>query len=448
MKVWKRASLYLMRKKGKSVILLAILTVIATLALLCMSIGNAADSAMKILRETMGGYFKIGTDYSQGYAGQVDEAMVQKVMDAGGMKAYNGMDITYLMTEDLELQPGRFTGEGDRKAKLARFLGNTDTSLNEYFVLRYYTLKEGRHIGPEDEGKAVISRALAERNQLSLGDTFTVRINDEDLTEELKERMTSHTLEVVGIYEIEEYQVKSSSDAAECDIEENFIFTDTEAIRKIYEQLRDGEITTYTDGATFFVQDPKELEERVEALSQIEGYQWEEYAITKNNKTYEDSAIPLQRLSGMVTMMVAVIVVISLVMLSLVLFLWMRERLHEIGIYLSIGIQKSGIIGQHILENLMVAILAFLLAWAAAGLTSGTVERAVGTAFSQETESDGANENEAEETKEDSLVEVRIGLIELCEIWGMGILIVIFSTGISSIIVLKMKPKDILSSMS
>ena len=141
---------------------------------------------MKILRETMGGYFKIGTDYSQGYAGQVDEAMVQKVMDAGGMKAYNGMDITYLMTEDLELQPGRFTGEGDRKAKLARFLGNTDTSLNEYFVLRYYTLEEGRHIGPEDEGKAVISRALAERNQLSLGDTFTVRINDEDLTEELK----------------------------------------------------------------------------------------------------------------------------------------------------------------------------------------------------------------------------------------------------------------------
>lgn len=450
MGVWKRASLYLTRKRGKSLILLAILTVIATLVLLCISVGNAADASMEQLRETMGGYFKITSNIERGHVNNVNDELVQRIMDAGGIKAYNGMNINYMFAEDIELEPGRFTAEGDEKAKLARFLGNTDSDLNEYFYLGYYSIKEGRHITPEDTGKVLISEALADRNGLSVGDTLSVKMNDENMPDQLKKNISSHTLEVAGIYRIDASQVADSANAAECDLEENFIFTDTACIREIYQELLGcDDYDVYTDGASFFVENPKKLNEIVENLSELEGYNWEEeYAVTRNNKTYEDSAGPLERLSGLVTMMVAVILVISVVMLSLILFLWIRERIYEIGVYLSVGIKKSGIIGQHMIENLMIALLAFFLAWGISWGVSGTVEKAIGNMFAAEAEDSAYMAGTTEKTEDTSLVEVRIGVIELAEILGIGFCIIILTTGISSVTVLRMRPKDIFSAMS
>ena len=185
-------------------------------------------------------------------------------------------------------------------------------------------------------------------------------------------------------------------------------------------------------------------------VTQLSGYDWKEYVITKNNKTYEDSAGPLERLSGLVTVMVLVIVVISAVMLSLILFLWMRERVHEIGNYLSVGIRKAELLGQHILENLSVAVLAFFLSWAIAAAASGATSQMVERQFAGETEETGQAAGMSQEAEEDAeaLVEVSIGLTELAQITGIGVLIILFSTGISAILVLRMQPRDIFSKMS
>ena len=80
------------------------------------------------------------------------------------------MDTLYLATSS-RLKPARFTAENDSKASLARFLGNTDSSLHEYFILDILSLEEGRHIAPGDHRKAVVSREFAEMNGLELGDT-------------------------------------------------------------------------------------------------------------------------------------------------------------------------------------------------------------------------------------------------------------------------------------
>lgn len=445
MSIWRRASLYLTRNKKKTIVLLAILTVITTLVLTCVSVGNAAGSSIQELREQMGGYFKVEMDVSQGKTGWVSDEMIQQIMETGGIKAYNGMDIQYLTVEDIVLEPGRFAAEGGSKARLARFLGNTDSSLNEYFILEYYSLIEGRHITAEDEGKAVISEVLAEKNHLSIGDTFSVRYNEEYLTDEQKEQIGAHTLEVVGIYQIDYPQGYKSEDTAECDIEENFIFTDTSYLRKVYGEVMGSEMTLYNSGAAFFVENPKELDGIMGKVLALEGYDWDDYLIVKNNKTYEDSAAPLEQLSGLVTMMVAVIAVVSAVMLSLILFLWMRERMHEIGIYLSIGIRKMEIVRQHMLENLVVAVAAFLLAWGISAAASGFTGQLAGNVFAEE---NAQEELEGQEAVEDSGLEVRIGAAELAEIAGLGFLLILLSTGVSSVTVLRMQPKDILSKMS
>ena len=202
MGIGKHALLFLLRKKSKSVILLVILTVIATLVLICISIGSASDIAAQNLRETMGGYFKIEANLERETIQPVDDALVQKVMDSGGIKAYNGLSISYMLTDGLELVPGRFTAEGDYKAHLACFLSNTDTSLNEYFVLRSLSLKEGRHITPGDKNKALISDVLAQRNGLTIGDKFSSAIDSTDFPDEQKNAVKSITYEIVGIYQM------------------------------------------------------------------------------------------------------------------------------------------------------------------------------------------------------------------------------------------------------
>ena len=69
-------------------------------------------------------------------------------------------------------------------------------------------------------------------------------LDTEDLSGEDEIQVTAHTLEVVGIYQIENRQGSSSfgGDPAECDMEENFIFTDTAYIRQVYEELIGQEI--------------------------------------------------------------------------------------------------------------------------------------------------------------------------------------------------------------
>ncbi|MGI6069473.1 MAG: ABC transporter permease [Blautia sp.] len=452
---WERAKLYLLRKKNKSIILLAILTVIASLVLTCIAIDNAAETAAQKLRETIGGYFKIATDTERGYTQPVDDNLVQAVMDLEGIKSYNGLDIIYLLTDSLSLTPGHFTVDNDPKAKLARFIGNTDSSLNEYFVLRSFSLTEGRHIKPDDIGKGLISKELSQNNNLSIGDTFTAALYTEDLSEKQKGTISPYNFEIVGIYDINTTQSLSNADSAECDIADNFIFVDTTSIRRIYEPVLGRKINSYKNGAAFFLKDPKELDAATAQLATLTAYDWNGYKITKNNEAFNRSAAPLARISSLITMIVIILALISIVLLSLILAMWMRDRMYEIGILMSVGMKKVNIIGQHILENLLIASIALLLAWGVANISADRLGDMLFVNANEDLQAPAKSQSEytqadveAPEIDTESLVQIHVGGREFLQVVEIGYLIVMISTVISSGMIIKMKPKDILSTMS
>ena len=60
-----RAWLYIIRKKGKSILLFVILLVMATFVLIALALGNASKSAQQDLRQSLGGSFLIGFDYTE-----------------------------------------------------------------------------------------------------------------------------------------------------------------------------------------------------------------------------------------------------------------------------------------------------------------------------------------------------------------------------------------------
>ena len=456
MSLYKRAFLFLIRKKSKTIVLLLILTIISTLVLTCLSIGRAANIAAADLRESLGGYFKIEPDYDGGAVSFPNDKLVRDVLRGDGIKAYNGMSIQYLMTNGLQLTPGRFTSQGDPKAHMARFLANTDSSLHEYFYLRSFKLTDGRDITPDDCFTAVISSVLAAHNNLSVGDTFTASYPPEALPPDQDETPASFDYTVVGIYDISSEQT-SASNSAECDIQDNFIFTDTASQRAMHETLSGSSTAVYSSGVAFFVKDPRQLGVIVGQLPGIDGYDWDGFKIIQNNKAYRDTAVPLERLSGLILTFLMVIVVISVVMLSLILVMWMRDRKYEIGILLSVGVSKAGIIAQHIAENLIIAVLAFLLAWGISSFAANRLGDVLLGGIVEQTQEPESNHMDRElyydpvvvqSASADELLAVQVGVTELLLIFGMGFLIVVISTGLSSVMVIRMKPKEILSSFS
>ena len=64
MNVFKRAWLYVTRKRGKTALLFAILLIMATFVLTGLSIWKASEAAQLALRQSLGGKFDIFVDWS------------------------------------------------------------------------------------------------------------------------------------------------------------------------------------------------------------------------------------------------------------------------------------------------------------------------------------------------------------------------------------------------
>ncbi len=438
----KRSVLYLLRKRNRSVILWLILFIITTLMLTCITIGQGADGAMQRLFQAMGGYFKIETDDKPGLNKYVDDEFINHIMDSYEIREFNGMDTVYFMTRDMDLLPGRFTQEQDEKAKLARIMGNTDTGLNEYFILQSLLLSEGRHITAEDSYKALISQELAEENGLSVGDTVSLSYYDEDAGRDWQ------AFEIVGIFQIKSRQNSYTSNTAECDMVENFIFVDTQSVRDMIGWTLEREIDSYRSGALFFVDQPQALERIVSDLAEQSERGMEGYQVVKNNKQYQESRLPLERLKSLTTLIIAIIILLGFIIVSLILLLWMRERVHETGIYLSVGIRKASILMQHMMENLILAFLAFVLSCILVAGTMPRLEKAVLAVMDEGAWSQADESGPLTEMESDIEITMELNPVTILQIGILELGVVILATGISSVTILKMKPKNILSTMS
>lgn len=64
MNIFKRAFLYVTRKRGKTVLLFAILLIMATFVLTGLSIWKASEGAQLDLRQSLGGKFDIFVDWN------------------------------------------------------------------------------------------------------------------------------------------------------------------------------------------------------------------------------------------------------------------------------------------------------------------------------------------------------------------------------------------------
>ena len=169
----------------------------------------------------------------------------------------------------------------------------------------------------------------------------------------------------------------------------------------------------------------------------------------------------------------------------MILTMWGRSRIHETGVFLSLGIGKMRIIGQYLAEVLMIAVIAFGCSYFTSNLVAGRLANGLmqqNISVSEEqtagvtiTKKDGFSEDVVVSIKDDSAlsdmpsgqdtapevevaadgaeadteqISVTIDFYNMLQLYLIGIIVIILSVGISSLSVMRLKPREILSKMS
>jgi len=459
----KRAFFYTTRKRGKTLILLLTLSVISTFVLTGLSILAAADQSALSLRQSVGGSIKLELDkdnrqnwtYQQGVGGvmvgytgtPITDADIEKVMSVKGVSSYNGVGDGSVFAIDFSFISGFSFGPGSDYSRLPSV---SNSEYFNYFRRGAFKVVEGRHITPEDDHVVLISTALAERNGLKLGDTITVQCCYD------AGGYPNVTLKIVGIY-------KSTLDdggfTTTSTDKRNRLIIDHKAMQEI--MMHD--VIQYDNGVEFFVDDPRDIDKIAAQIQKLD-LDWNCFTLTVDNTAYEAVASSLTAMQNMVTGLIIGIVIVSIGILALILNMWIKQRTHETGILLSIGVSKVKIVAQYILETLMIAVIAFGLSYFSSGaIAQGTSN----LLFSQVAETQPIPEIETPDDGTEYLditgqyipydtsnmvapdsIEVHVTAEHLLWVYLLGIVLCTVAVTLASLPIVKMKPKNILSQMS
>ena len=450
-----RAWLYIIRKKGKSILLFIILLVMATFVLTALALGNASNAAQMELRKSLGGSFLIGFDYTENNpylkvesvdggtlvysTQQISPELVEQVRSIDGVNYCSATTESLAVLPSLDLFAGNIPIEEEFRNS-SKILGTWKSEELSRFTSGQLALTEGRHIMPGDKNKGLISKDLADKNGLKIGDVIQTDKGVE--------------IEIVGLFVPKEIE-GINDQVTTYDKIQNLIISDL-ATRIANEN---SPATQGFNELTVSVDDPQNMENIITKVKEIKGVDWKGFAIMVDNEGYENAAFSLQQLSELVSTILIVVLIVSVVILSLILTLWSRTRVHETGILLSLGIRKLSILGQYIAEVLIIAVIAFSLSYFSSNAIAGqmgTILQPEQSAANVQVEEDGISAGSRGEAGTDMgtqeiempQLQVTVQIQDMGVLFLIGLGIVTVSAGISSISVMRLKPREILSKMS
>lgn len=401
--LWKRAMLYLTRKKGRSVLLVMLLMVMSCFVLIGLSFKKSAEREADNLRQSLARGFSLEVnlaneayrEYVEREDGSRDKAytgpaingeMIDQILAIEGVTDYQYEDLMEFAWINLKVRPGAWAQE--RYDPVAESMGGWTMTEEQLQVKRNeilmwpcrngellknfrtgaLTISEGRNIQEGDQFKAVISEWLAEENGLSVGDTFTVEIKDGMQYLNSKEPMKTVeepvTLEIAGLFH-PNFKQQPSEDTFETSFIENAVYTDMSTRSRLNEIW--GLNTDIYGKIEFFVNDPAEVDSVIQQIKASDTINLENMSLTVDNSDYEAAVKPYNQIRVFSMILLVTGLAGMGIILYLILKMWAQGRRHEVGVLLSIGIKKWKILFQMLAECLTLSAAALLLCFLLSG---------------------------------------------------------------------------------
>jgi len=441
----KRAFLSVTRRKGKSFILLAVILILGNVLAGAVAIGQSTKNVEKQIKSQLGAIATLEMDW-EGFDkdAQEDETLYENfpmldrdvILKAGENPRVKYYDYTSSAWWNIEkLQSYRpeeeegvvFGSEGDRYLSIKGIRYAPVLDIEEGLI----ELAEGRTFEEaEMEGEkyvCLISDKVAEANNLHAGDQMvidaTVRGWDQETGEQTEERYTQDIpFEVVGIYRQSQAKKQAKEDMSEED-KMNQQWVDEEQLNTVYvpadtlyeadkafvlgsaekfpenysgidddgssvpftEEDYDAGYQSYTP--CYILKSPEDIEA---FRSEVDPLLPKYFKVVASSDQYDSVAKPVQNMGKMANLIIIIAAAATVLIIALVVILFLRDRKHELGIYLSLGEKKGKVAGQILLEMFAIALIAMTLAVFSGNVLAGRLsENMLQTA----TEADAAGQD-------------------------------------------------------
>ena len=419
MSIFNRAYLYIIRKKVRSSILFLIVTLISFFLLSGSVLNTTVNNISKNLYKDVNFGFNIeSVDKSNK---EIEKDTLKKIEELKGISTKNYIFSKPVVVEGKKVvqenQNITLNDEMKNKSNLVMMNGITASKSNIDFKSEVLKLEKGRHIEENDKNKIMIHEKFAELNNVNLGDK--IKLSQEGKILEL---------EIVGIYSGDK---TNTFNGLSSDFIENTVYTDYKSSQELSNLIANNKVTSVEYG----VEDPTKLDDVIKA---VENLGINNLMVSKSNKNYELVTSSVESITKITNMIRIGSVVVGVVILSLILMFWVRERTYEIGILLSLGTSKVNLVLQFIVEVILVTIFGLMIALSIEIVTIKYLASNVGSIFSEELPKSIADE----------LMKISVNGIDIVNLVIVMIAIVIISVVVALLPILKMKPKKILTNIN
>jgi len=336
MGILRRIQLFIVRNSSKNIVIFMLLMFITVFVLTLVSTVEGVQNAGASLKKDIQASFRIQGNYIENIQDgifetyPIDKSIAEMISSYEEIAAYNITQRTEYVAEDLILPSGQLQGE---------LIGNTDTGLSNDFRKNTVTLIKGKCVFEDGKCEAVISKEFAEENELDIDGSFNLKNLDGE---------SSIVFKVIGIYEAgqnDEYNTDN-------------IFTSNEVIWNMYYA---GEFEKIHGSVTFFISDPGAIENIILEIKDNIPIDWNQYVINTDKGNYNKVSYQLQSIEKLSIILTVISVLIAFVILILLLVARTRERVTEIGILLSIGVNKIELIIQFLVEVNILLFFALMV---------------------------------------------------------------------------------------
>ena len=419
MSIFNRAYLYIIRKKVRNSILFFIVTLISLFLLSGSILNTTVGTISKNLYKDVNFGFTIESiDKSNK---EIEKDTLKKINEVVGVNQKNYLYAKSVNVVDKKVvqenQNITITEEMKNKSNLVLMNGITSTKNNIDFKSEVLKLEKGRHIEENDQNKILVHEKFASINNLNLGDKIKLEQNGKNVE-----------FEVVGIFSGEK---TNNFEGLSSDFIENTVYTDYNSSQKLLDYSSNNKVTSVEYG----VNNPTELDD---IIKNVESLGINNISVSKSNKNYELVTSSVESITKLTNMIRIGSVIVGVVILSLVLMFWIRERLYEIGVLLSLGISKINLILQFVVETLMVTIFSFLSALGIEFILLKYLSSNITKVFSED----------LPKIISDELTKISINGSNIIGVIIVMITIVIISVVVALLPILKTKPKKILTQIN
>ena len=423
----KNAIAYITRKRNRTLIIFIILTIVLSCLYSCLTIMKSSNEIEKALYESSnssisitkkdGKYFNVNQFKDIEKLKEIEEKVIQydglaKLKDA---KVVSGEQ--RINRDDLS----------DEFKNVVSLEATNNTKRNILFSSGVFTIREGKNIGEKDKNSIIVHEEFAKQNNLKLGDEVNLELLDIEKSGKIK----SHKFKIIGIFSGKKQETYTGLSS---DFSENMVFVDYSTSQQILNKSENNKI------ANKILMYSGSAESTDLALNKLKELKIDEskFFVEKDSNAFEESLESVSGIKHIIKIMTYSIMLGGMVVLSLILILWLRERIYEIGIFLSIGTSKIQIIMQFIFELIFISIPSII-----SSLFLGNVLLKVIV--------DGFINSEDSMISGGSLINnssFMLNITTLGQSYLILISIIVLSVVFASSLILIKKPKEILSKIS